>query len=190
MWVVAVGLFVLVVWRVLELGWGHLDLRKKVSSIGRAIVYVVLGVSAVKVAAGAGGSSSGTQRTLSARLMAHPAGRVLIVGVGVAIIAIACYQVYKAITKRFIEDLAGGASDLTILLGRIGYAAKGIAFLVVGGMFCWAAISYDPQKAGGLDTALHTIKDQPFGTVLLTVLAAGIACFGLYCFFWSRHPRR
>lgn len=190
LWVVAVGLFVLVVWRVLELGWGHLDLRKKVSSIGRAIVYVVLGVSAVKVAAGAGGSSSGTQRTLSARLMAHPAGRVLIVGVGVAIIAIACYQVYKAITKRFIEDLAGGASDLTILLGRIGYAAKGIAFLVVGGMFCWAAISYDPQKAGGLDTALHTIKDQPFGTVLLTVLAAGIACFGLYCFFWSRHPRR
>ena len=190
LWVVAVGLFALVVWRVLELVWGHLKLQKKVSSVGRGIVYLVLGVSAVKVANGAGGSSSGTQRTMSARLMAHPAGRVLIVGVGVAIIAIACYQLYKAITKKFTEDLVGGVSDFTILLGRIGYAAKGTAFLVMGGMFCWAAISYDPQKAGGLDTALHMIKDQPFGPALLTVLAAGIACFGLYCFIWSRNARR
>lgn len=190
LWVVAIGLFLLVVWRVIELGWGHLVLRRKVSSVGRAIVYLVLGVSAVKVAVGAGGSSSGSQRTMSARLMSHPAGRVLIVGVGVVIIGIACYQLYKAVTKRFTEDLVGGVPEFTILLGRIGYAAKGIAFLVMGGMFCWAAISYDPQKAGGLDTALHTIKDQPFGTVLLTVLAIGIACFGLYCFIWSRNAQR
>ncbi|MFF0269387.1 DUF1206 domain-containing protein [Kribbella sp. NPDC004536] len=189
LWIVAAGLFVLVVWRVLEVGWGHLGLQKRLSSTGRGIVYIVLGVSAVKVAVGAGGSSTGTQRTLSARLMAHPAGRVLIVGVGVVIIGIACYQLYKAITKKFTDDLAGGVSDVTILLGRIGYAAKGLAFLVVGGLFGWAAISYEPQKAGGLDTALHTIKDQPFGAALLTVLAAGIACFGLYCFIWSRNAR-
>ncbi|GAA1108253.1 DUF1206 domain-containing protein [Kribbella jejuensis] len=190
LWIVAIGLFALVIWRVLELVWGHLKLQKKLSSIGRGIVYLVLGISAVKVANGAGASSSGTQRTMSARVMEHPAGRVLIVAIGVAIIAIACYQLYKAYSKNFTEDLAGGISDVTILLGRIGYAAKGIAFLVMGVMFGWAAISYDPQKAGGLDTALHTIKDQPFGTVLLAVLAAGIACFGLYCFIWSCNARR
>ncbi|HEY3514091.1 DUF1206 domain-containing protein [Kribbella sp. NPDC051137] len=189
LWVVAVGLFVLVVWRVLELGWGHLELRRKVSSVGRAIVYLVIGVSAVKIALGAGGSSTGAQESLSARLMAHTAGRVLIVGVGVAIIGIGCYQVYKSITKQFTEDLAGGVSETTILLGRIGYAAKGVAFAVVGVLFGWASITYDPKKAGGLDTALHTIKDQPFGSVLLTVLAIGIAAFGAYCFSWSRNAR-
>ncbi|MGZ0148276.1 DUF1206 domain-containing protein [Kribbella sp. WER1] len=190
LWVVAAGLFVLVVWRVLELGWGHLDLHKKVSSVGRAIVYLVLGVSAVKIALGASGSSTGAQESLSARLMAHTGGRVLIVGVGVAIIGIGCYQVYKAITKRFTEDLAGGVAEVTILLGRIGYAAKGVALVVVGALFGWAAIAYDPQKAGGLDTALRTIKQQPFGAVLLTVLAVGIAAFGAYCFSWSRNARR
>ncbi|GAA3120344.1 hypothetical protein JOF29_006499 [Kribbella aluminosa] len=190
LWVVAAGLFVLVIWRVLELGWGHRDLHKKLSSVGRAIVYLVLGVSAVKVAVGAGGSSSGEQQTLSARLMSHAAGRVLVVGIGVAIIGIGCYQVYKAITKSFTEDLAGGVAEVTVLLGRIGYAAKGVAFVVVGGLFGWAAIGYDPQKAGGLDTALRTIKDQPFGSVLLTVLAVGIAAFGGYCFSWSRNARR
>lgn len=190
LWVVAIGLFALVVWRVLELGWGHLDVEKKVSSTGRAIVYLVLGVSAVKIAVGSGSSGSGQQKTVSARLMEHGAGRVLLVAVGIAIVALGCYHVYKAITKKFLEDLVGGVSDLTILLGRIGYVAKGIAFAVVGVLVGWAAIDYDPQKAGGLDSALHTIKEQPFGSVLLTVLAAGIAAFGGYCFIWSRNARR
>ncbi|MEV4263359.1 DUF1206 domain-containing protein [Kribbella sp. NPDC049584] len=190
LWIVAIGMFALVVWRVLELVWGHLDTQKKVSSVGRAIVYLVLGISAVKVAVGSGGSSTGGQQTLSARIMAHGPGRVLIVAVGVAIIGIGCYQVYKAITKKFMEDLVGGVSEVTVLLGRIGYAAKGVAFVVVGILFGWAAISYDPKKAGGLDTALHTIKDQPFGSVLLTVLAIGIAAFGFYAFSWSRNARK
>jgi hypothetical protein len=190
LWVVAIGLFMLVVWQVLQLGWGHLEPKKKVSSIGRAVVYLVLGVSAVRVAIGAGGSSSGQERTISERLMAQGPGRFVVGAIGVAIIAIGCYHVSKGITKKFIEDLAGGASDTTILLGRIGYVAKGIAFVVVGALFGWAAIDYDPQKAGGLDTALHTVKDQPFGSVLLTVLAIGIAAFGGYCFSWSRNARR
>jgi hypothetical protein len=190
LWVVAIGLFALVVWRVLEVVWGHLDLHKKLSSIGRGIVYLVLGISAVKVAVGSGGSSSGEQRTVSARLMEHGWGRAVVIAVGVAIVAIGCYQIYKAITKKFTEDLVIGVSEVTILLGRIGYAAKGIAFVVAGILFGWAAIDYDPQKAGGLDTALHTIKEQPAGSVLLTVLAAGIAAFGAYCFSWSRNARR
>ncbi|MGW6195918.1 DUF1206 domain-containing protein [Kribbella sp. NPDC055110] len=189
LWIVAIGLFALVVWRVLQLGWGHLDLHKKVSAVGHAIAYLVLGATAVKVAVGSGGSSSGGQRTVSARVMAHGGGRALVVVVGVAIVALGCYHVYKGITKRFTEDLVGGVSDVTVLLGRIGYVAKGIAFVVVGVLFGWAAIGYDPQKAGGLDTALRTIKEQPFGSVLLTVLAVGIAAFGAYCFSWSRNAR-
>jgi hypothetical protein len=115
---------------------------------------------------------------------------VLIVLIGIANVAIGGRQLHKAITKKFTEDLAGGVSDVTLLLGRIGYAAKGVAFAVAGVLFGWAAISYDPKSAGGLDTALRTIKDQPFGSVLLTVLALGLAAFGLYCFSWSRNARK
>jgi hypothetical protein len=190
LWVVAIGLFALVIWRGLQLVYGHLDLENKLSAIGRAVVYLVLGISAIKVAIGSGGSSTGQQQTLSGRVMQHGGGRVLIVVIGIAIIAIGARQIHKGITKKFTEDLIGGVSEVTILLGRIGYVAKGIAFAVVGVLFAWAAISYDPKKAGGLDTALRTIKDQPFGSVLLTVLALGVAAFGLYCFSWSRNARK
>ena len=190
LWVVAIGLFALVIWRGLQLVYGHLDLENKLSAIGRAVVYLVLGISAIKVAIGSGGSSTGQQQTLSGRVMQLGGGRVLIAVIGIAIIAIGARQIHKGITKKFTEDLIGGVSEVTILLGRIGYVAKGIAFAVVGVLFAWAAISYDPKKAGGLDTALRTIKDQPFGSVLLTVLALGVAAFGLYCFSWSRNARK
>ncbi|GAB2653351.1 DUF1206 domain-containing protein [Kribbella swartbergensis] len=189
LWAIAIGLFALVIWQGLHLLYGHLKTSKKLSSVGRGLVYVALGVLAIKVAIGSGGSSTGQQRTISARLMEHGPGRALIVGVGVAIVAIGGYHIYKAITAKFMEDLIGGVAEVTVLLGRIGYAAKGVAFIVVGGLFGWAAIDYDPQKAGGLDTALHTIKEQPFGSVLLTVLAVGIAAFGVYAFAWSRNAR-
>lgn len=190
LWIVAIGLFALVIWRALEIAYGDLDLEKKASSIGRGIVYLVLAVSAIKVAIGSGGSSSGQQKTITAQVMAHGPGRVLIVMIGLAIIALGVRHLYKAATKRFTEDLTLGVPDGTILVGRIGYAAKGVAFIVVGALFGWAAIDYDPQKAGGLDTALRTIKGQPFGPVLLTILAAGFAAFGVYAFIWSRNARR
>jgi hypothetical protein len=56
-------------------------------------------------------------------------------------------------------------------------------------LFIWAAITYDPRKAGGMDAALTTVRDQLFGSVLLAVMAVGIACFGVYCFFWARMAR-
>ncbi|TCC64161.1 DUF1206 domain-containing protein [Kribbella pittospori] len=190
LWIVAIGLFALVIWRALDIAYGALDLSQTVRSVGRAIVYLVLGVSAVKVAMGSGGSSSGQSRTVSARLMGNGAGRLLIIAIGVGIVAVGVHQLYKAVTKKFTEDLVGGVSETTILLGRIGYAAKGIAFVIVGILFAWAAIDYDPQKAGGLDTALRTVKDQPFGPVLLTILALGLAAFALYAFIWSRNARK
>ena len=57
-------------------------------------------------------------------------------------------------------------------------------------MFAWAAVTHDARKAGGMDQALSVVRRSPFGDVLLTVIAVGIACFGLYCFVWARHPRR
>ena len=41
-------------------------------------------------------------------------------------------------------------------------------------------------KAGGLDAALKTLADRSYGPWQLGLVALGIACFGVYCFFQSR----
>jgi hypothetical protein len=195
LWIVAVGLFALVVWQLLDALVGQRGkegsdrLWATLKAVGRAAVYLALSVSAAKTATGPGAGGAGSEKTMSARLMETGWGRVVVAGVGVAVIAVGVRQLYKAITARFTEDLTPGVPDGTVLVGRIGYAAKGVAFGIVGALVGWAAISYDPGKAGGLDTALRTVRDGPAGPALLTAVAAGIAAFGIYCLIWSRNAK-
>jgi hypothetical protein len=66
---------------------------------------------------------------------------------------------------------------------------KGVALGIIGLLFGWAALTHDPKKAGGMDAALSAVRGQPFGAVLLFVMALGLAAFGLYCFVWARNAK-
>jgi hypothetical protein len=195
LWVMAIGLFTLTLWQAVEATIGRDQpsrdsrLRRRLMSAGRAIVYLALGVLAVGVAIGAASHSGKGEETVSAKLMGVPFGRVLVAAIGAAVISVGVAQIIKGIKQNFTEDLDRGVPQAVRRLGTVGYCAKGIALAIIGGLFVWAAITYDAKKAGGMDAALSTIRNQPFGTVLLTVMALGIACFGVYCFFWARMAR-
>ncbi len=73
-------------------------------------------------------------------------------------------------------------------LGQVGYIGRGVALGTVGGLLCYAALTFDQQKAG-LDGALQTILEQPFGKFLLTAVALGFAAFGLFAMLQSRYRR-
>ncbi|MEG9224654.1 DUF1206 domain-containing protein [Aeromicrobium sp. Sec7.5] len=202
LWVTAVSLVALVLWQVATAVSGYQSedgfkrTRKRLAAAGRVVVYSVLALSAFKFAAGSGGSSGSDSKEegLTADLLSAPAGRVLVIIVAIAILAVAARQVHRGWTDSFVHDLDAGAStgqagSLVLVVGRTGYVAKGVAIGVVGVLFGWAATSYDPDKAGGLDDALKTVRDQPFGPYLLTGVALGLAAFGLYCFAWARYAR-
>lgn len=74
-------------------------------------------------------------------------------------------------------------------LGMAGYVAKGVAYGIAGLLVIVAAVNYDPEKARGLDAALHTLREQSYGMFLLTLVALGIAAFGVYCFLQSRYRK-
>ena len=61
---------------------------------------------------------------------------------------------------------------------------------MVGGLLVWAAISFDADKAAGLDGALRTVQDAPLGSWLLTLIALGLVAFGVFCFARARYPER
>ena len=200
LWIVGLGFFALVAWQLTETLLGHRDEDgarrglEKVKSAGRAVIYGALGVSALKIAIGSGGGGEDTD-TLTSRLMAQPFGVVLVGGVGVGLLVVAGAHVYKGWSGSFRDDLEargniGRRGSLYVGLGRAGYVAKGFALAVVGGLFGYAALTHDPEKSGGLDQALKTVLEQPFGAPLLVLTAAGLACYGLYCFAWARHLDR
>jgi hypothetical protein len=198
LWVMAVGLLALVLWQVLEAIGGKPgadakdQLKNRGRAAGKAVVYLVLGLTSARIAAGAGSSagSGEAEETLSARLMSVPFGRVLVVAVGVVVLAVGVSQIVKGVRQKFVtNDLAGGVAGWVVKLGTAGWVAKGIALSLIGVLFGWAAVKHDPKKAGGMDAALSTLRDQPFGTVLLLAMALGFAAFGVYCFVWARNAK-
>jgi hypothetical protein len=199
LWVITVGLVALVIWRLTEAAWGERRIRdtkkrnlKRAVHVGEALIYGALAFSAAKLVTGGGTGNGDKQQTLTAKVLDLPGGQLLVGAVGVAVIAIAGFVVHRGVTKKFTEDLDLGtaspsARKSAIRLGQVGYPALGVAYGTVGVLIVIAAMNYDPNKPVGLDAALKTLAGQPYGTVLLSVVAVGLACFGIYCLFDARY---
>lgn len=205
-WMVAIGMFLLVIWRVLEFAFGYRQesddtkrWRKRGTSLLKAAIYGAIGWIALQTATGSGGGGGGggkggTEST-TAKLMNLPGGTLIVGAVGLAVIAYGGSLVWRGWTEKFTEHLdaqgqSGTEGSLYVKLGKAGYIAKGLAIVIVGGLFCYAAITHDPQKSGGLDQALQTVLEQPFGQALLTAIAIGIIAYGLFCFARAKHLSR
>jgi hypothetical protein len=80
---------------------------------------------------------------------------------------------------RALRDGTGRAAPWVERLGRLGYAAKGIVYLLVGVLAAEAAVG-----AGGVTTgsrgAMRHVRSLPFGNVLLVAVAVGLAGYVLW----------
>jgi len=206
LWVIAVGLIALAVWQAAEVlrwrsGWSASGktrtkaLQKSGKALVKAAIYVGLAVLAIRFATGSGQSSSQQQQQTTAGVFGWPAGQWLVGAAGLVLIGSGVYHVYKGVTKRFLKeidtsDASPAALRLVTRLGQVGFPGKGVALAGVGALLVYAAITFDPSKARGLDGAMRTILDLPFGQILLTLVALGIAAFGVYLFVRARYPER
>lgn len=155
----------------------------------KGLLYAGLGYTALQFALGPGQSSKRQSVDFTASLMEAPGGRVLVGLLGLGVIGAAVYHVHKGWTRKFLRDLEEHPGLWATRSGRVGYIAKGAALFLVGGLFVVAALREQPKEATGLDGALRTLVDQPFGPVLLSLVALGIAAYGLYSFARARHAR-
>ena len=189
---VIVGLAALGVWQIARgITAEQRDEKQKwssrLSAWGQAVGYLVLAVLGIAVAAGGGGSGT----TLTAKVLQVPGGVVLLVAVGVAVFGGGAYFVAKGLRRRFLDDLRpeGGWRGPIELVGVVGHVAKGTALAVLGVLFVVAAVTADPDRAGGLDRAFQAIARVPFGEILVVLIGAGFIAYGIYCGFRARFAR-
>jgi hypothetical protein len=64
-------------------------------------------------------------------------------------------------------------------LARWGYGARGVVYLLVGGLSVLAALGSGGQT-GGSESALRTLLNEPFGWIILSIIALGLAFFALW----------
>ena len=197
LWVIAIALLALGAWQTAEafIDWDA-DARKRwgqrAKHLGTAAAYFVIAVTATVVALGGQSDSSETTQSFSAQLLAAPGGVVLLVLVGLVVAGVGVGFIVSGIRRSFVEQLAlppGTPGRSIRILGTVGYIAKGIAVAIVGVLFVVAAVTHDPEKAGGLDAALKSLATLPFGQVILWLVGVGLAIYGVYCFARARYGR-
>lgn len=200
LWLIAVGLMALALWQASEAIWGYRNrtgverVRQQVTSGAKAVIYAALGFGAALVALGSGSSSAQSQQQATSGVLAWPGGRVIVVVTGLIIVGVGVAGVVKGVRKSFTEEIdissmSPGARNGVARMGQVGYVGKGLALVVVGSLLSYATLTFDRQKAQGLDSALQTILAQPFGRFLLTAVALGFVAFGLFAMLQSRYRR-
>ncbi|WP_120337758.1 DUF1206 domain-containing protein [Cryobacterium soli] len=196
-WTIVVGLAALGLWQVLQAFLVQGGDPKKVwanrlKEIGKGVAYLFVAGTALTVALTGSADSSGSTSSASASVLALPGGPVLLMIAGLAVLAIGGYFVYKGVAQKFTEDLAvpsGTLGTVTVGLGVAGYIAKGIAVGVVGILVMVAGFTVDPSESTGLDGALRSLVELPFGVAILVLVGLGLIAYGVYCFFRARFAR-
>ena len=190
LFLVAVGLLCFACWRaaqsILDTDVCGNDLRglgRRVVYGAAAIFYIAFASVAVSMIFGyARDSSDAMVRDWTAWLLGKPAGRWLVLGAGLAVMAGAIGTGIAGLRAEFKArlDLDRRPRWLVTLLGTTGYLARALVLTIVGLFLVFAAIDSNFNESTGFAGALRVIQRQPYGAVLLACTAAGFVAFGLF----------
>jgi hypothetical protein len=189
LWLLAIGFAAYSLWRLSEAVFGVAGegngAGPRLKSLGRALVYAFFASLTFRVISGTQGSQTRQQQDLTAKVMQHSGGRWLVGIVGLVVVIIGLVLVSEGLRRKFLKflrlsGLSATARRLVTWLGTIGTTARGVVFALAGVLVVDAAVTHKAAKSGGIDKALLTLRDQPFGEFLLLVVALGLVIFGVY----------
>jgi hypothetical protein len=195
---VAIGLIGHVLWRLAQgvLNADHVENDAKgiigrLASVGSGVINGALAFTAATMALGNGGGSGsgGGESEATASALQLPFGNILVGAVGLGLIVGGLVQVWRGVARKYQKRVRLPANHQAILHGVCvtGLTARGILLAVTGGFLVYAAITVDPEQAGGLSDALDWVHSLPFGGVFYALAAAGLIAFGLYSIIEARY---
>jgi hypothetical protein len=148
------------------LGW-----LARAGLVARGLVYLTIGILAVKLALGEGGKAANQQDALKT-IAGQPFGKVLLVLVAVGLAGYATWRLVRAAVGH-------GAEQRDTALNRVSAAASGVAY----GILCDTAVAI----LRGSGTGSGTPKETPGGVLgwwggTVIVAGAGVILIGVALF--------
>ncbi len=192
---IALGLLAYGAWRCLE---ATMDLegagggaKGAVTRLGHGlsgVAHVMMGFLAIGLVlglVGAGGSGEGADKA-TGRVMSLPAGGFLLHLIGLGFILGGLAEAWSAYRLKFLKQLDTHVASRSWVrwVGRLGYIARGVVFILIGLLLWKAAGSHSPEQAGGVGEALGSLSRNN-----RLVVAAGLGFFGIFSLVQAAYRR-
>ncbi|WP_108671528.1 DUF1206 domain-containing protein [Peribacillus acanthi] len=191
LWIVGLGLFGYVIWRLLETfidparnGRDLKGIIKRVGYFVSAVIHGLLATKAISIANHARNDGN-SKEEWSLYLLSKPFGSSLLMMVGAIIIGYGIYEIYKGLKEKFLHQfntnkMSQDELRLAKKSGKIGLLSKGFVNGMIGYFVMRTAYFYNPDETKGLDGTLKEIAQQPFGKYLLLLVSIGLLLYGVY----------
>jgi hypothetical protein len=201
---VAIGLFGLFIWGLIRAiadpmhkGSDMKGLAARAGFLVSGISYGVLFIPTLNLIRGSGGTgptSGQSAQQAAAGIMAHSWGPLLVGLAGLILIGVGISRIWNGYQAKFNErfkayQMNANEREWAVRMGRFGYIALGVVFVIIGFLALWAATTKNPGRVSGLDGALLFLAQQPYGQLLLGIVALGLIAYAVYSImgaFWFR----
>ena len=200
---IAVGFGGYALWRLMQAALGHGPEGGgedtpgyRIMALASGLIYLSFMVLSIRILTSPNHNAGQKPKAghAAADVLSLPGGQFMLGIVAAVLIGAGLYQAYRGVTAKFVEDAKIGEMSPTVRtwytrVGVAGYLGRAAVFGLTGALVAAAAISNRAHQAKGLDGALQKLGNQPFGVVLLLVVAAGLVAFGLYSLADARYRR-
>lgn len=196
LWLAVGGLWGLALWQLTDAAWitepaRRTRVARRVRDVGKSIGFAVIGLAILIFDAGGSPRSEDVAHGLSERLLGTLTGTLILLALGITVASVGGTSIFRGLSRRFREEVTGVrprvVAVIVDVLGVLGYTARGLALMLVGGLTLAAIVFTEPNQVGGLDGALKYLASLPSGTPLLLAIAVGFVAYGLYLVARSIH---
>jgi len=158
------------------------EVLNRAKAFALAVVYFALAYSAFGFARGAGKATGEQNSGISARLMQTGAGTVTLIGV--VIVAVGGYHIYRGASQNFLGDQRLGAAT-----GHGGLRRQRPGHRRGRNTGHRRGHSYGVGQGDRNRRRLENTWGQPYGAALLIAACLGIVTYGLYSFVTARYTK-
>jgi hypothetical protein len=190
--VLAVGLVGYTIWRIIQavLNLGHFGemsvqrLIQRGGYVSSGLTYLGVAYTAARLAAGAAVEADDSVEDAVSIMFDWSLGPWILLGVSVGVVGVGLAYVYGAYSGSFIGEFRKGLHAPVRrgarLMGKIGFTARGVSFVLIGLYLAKAAYFVDDDSAGGLGQTFGQVREGAFGGIWLSAIAIGFIAYALY----------
>lgn len=164
-------------------------LTSAIASAAQGVVYLALAALPMVILFGGSFPRGGVVRRIATFLLETPGGAFVLVMLGAGVMVSGVYFVLKGVMRRFsweLRPLPPRRGRAVRAAGMIGYVARGVAFVLLGLLIVVEALESDANGITGLDGTFTAVRGVFLGPVMLGLIGAGLAVYGVYGFARAR----